>query len=108
MKKNILFLFMMPLFFTVYAQHDTIKPDSSISVYHNVEYQHFKDILVGSPSLEVLIIDGDSLYNMVNPHEFRNKVEADDRSIRIIENPDTIQKIIGDRIKSLIIITKKE
>ena len=109
MKKLTLIVSMLLLFFTAYAQNDTPKLDTSIKVYSNVENQHLKDVLTAkSPSIEILIINGDSLYNMINPREFKNKIEADNRSFRIIQNPDSIQKIITSKIKSLIIVTKAE
>lgn len=99
---------MLLFFFAAYAQSDSTKPDSSVKVYHNIENRHFKDILAKSPSLEVLIIDGDSLYNMLDVYKFNNKVKSKNLPFKAIKNPDIIQKITAIRIKSFIIITKNE
>lgn len=108
MKKIALLLSMLSFFFTAYTQHDSTQPGSPVKIYHNIENRHFKDILAKSPSLEVLIIDGDSLYNMLDAYKFSHKIKSKNTNFRIVENPDTIQKIIASKIKSLIIITKDE
>lgn len=54
----------------------------------------------------VLVVNGDSLYNSFNRYETEKL--ANEKGFTVISHPDSIQKFLSDRIKGIIILKTKD
>jgi hypothetical protein len=107
MKKLILSLFIaIPL--TTMAQHkkdDYKKYPSHVSVKN--EYGQERQVRVLLP-VNILIIDGDSIYNTLSDYDHtKTLMKYGSLDGELITHPDSIRKILDDRIKGIVILKKK-
>lgn len=64
-----------------------------------------KDVPIVEPK-DVLVIEGDSVYNFLSDVELRQKLSKG--HFDIVNQPDSVQHILNTRIKAIIIIKKEE
>lgn len=102
MKKLILFFCLIP--FMVNAQSDT----STFRAYNRFGDTPHKDVMWIEKSNQILVMVGDSLFNTLNEHQLENKIRKGNYDFRIVNNPDSIKKIVTSKIKSIMILEKIE
>jgi hypothetical protein len=91
---------------TAQAQTDT----STFRAYDktfNIRGETHKDVKWINNMFEVLVIDGDSVYNTSSLHQIETKLRNGNYRMDIVNNPDSIIKIISAKIKSIMIMTKE-
>jgi hypothetical protein len=109
MKKLILSLFIVvPLTGIAQSKKDEYKKYPSHVTVQN-EFGQERQVKVMLP-VNILFIDGDSIYNTLTDYDhtktlikYGEQFDAD-----LVTHPDSIQKIIKDRIKGIIILRKKD
>ena len=56
---------------------------------------------------DIMVIVGDSLYNTLSNEQLESKIRNGDYEFTIVNNNDSIQKILMARIKSIMILKKR-
>ena len=98
---RLVFLFLILISEVCLAQNEK---DNIAYVYVKDSSGAVKKVKVVRPS-EILIVEGDSIYMV--PDEFQlRKILEQKESFDIVNNPDSMQSILTQKIKSVIIIKR--
>lgn len=104
MKRIILSFFLGVISTTAYTQN--IKKDTLEYVEYTDSFGNKKKALVVKIH-QILIVEGDSLYTVPNEIHLR-KLLLSQVGFDIINDPDSIRSFLNGKIKSMVILKKKE